>query len=118
MQTLKTFEAFRVDETEGLIVKKIGLRDKDGAKELAITINGHEYGYKEKEDGDKKITDVATTFEKMLKYSAGRALQWLKRNTVLSSGSKKNESEIFEKFGLLIVESELVSFEAFVQQIK
>lgn len=114
MQTVKTFEAFRVDEA--LDVKKVGIKTADGTKQFAITINGHEYGYKEKEDSEKTIEEIGTTFEKMLKYSAGRALQWLKRNTSLASGSKKNESEIFEKFGLNLNESELVSFEAFVQQ--
>lgn len=107
---LKTFEAFRVDEN--LDVKKVGMK----GDAYHITINGHEYGYGEKEGTEHDFKTIVDKFEKILKFSAGRALQWLKKNTVLKSGSKKNESEIFEKFGLLISETEIFDFDAFVQQ--
>jgi hypothetical protein len=75
---------------EALNVKYAGHEaGKDGV-EIFITINGHKYGYKQKE-GDLEIGDIARKFEKMLQFSAGRALAWLKKHTTLSSGSASTE---------------------------
>ena len=52
-----------------------------------VSINGTVYGYQAKSGGN--IEDLAKTFKGMLKYSAGRALAWLKKNAELVSGSKK-----------------------------
>ena len=52
-----------------------------------ISINGRVYGYQANSGGN--IQEIAETFKKMLKYSAGRALAWLKKNTQLVSGSVK-----------------------------
>jgi hypothetical protein len=51
-----------------------------------VSINGKVYGYQAKPGGN--IEDVATTFKKMLKYSAGKALAWLKKNSELGLGAK------------------------------
>jgi hypothetical protein len=69
--------------TESLDVKSKGL---DGDK-LVVSIGGHAYGYGQKE-GDIEITDIARKFEKMLQFSAGRALVWLKKHATLLSGGK------------------------------
>jgi hypothetical protein len=53
-----------------------------------ISINGKVYGYQAKPGGD--IEEVATTFKKMLKYSSGKALAWLKQNSLLAT----NESSL------------------------
>jgi hypothetical protein len=75
---------------EALNVKYVGHEaGKDGV-EIFITINGHKYGYKQKE-GDLEIGEIARKFEKMLQFSAGRALTWLKKHTALSSGSASTE---------------------------
>lgn len=83
---IQLFEHFLL--TEALEISVEGV--KDGI--LFITINGHEYGYKELQDGDS-IKDIMDHFKKILKYNTGRALAWLKKNTQLALGSKKNESE-------------------------
>ena len=57
-----------------------------------IKVNDNDYGYKLKADTDFTIDEIAEKFIKILKYSAGRALNWLKKNTELASGSKQNES--------------------------
>lgn len=64
---------------------------EDGEVEIFVDINGHKYGYKGK-SGDLDIADIARKFEKMLMFSAGRALSWLKKHTTLSSGSKSTEA--------------------------
>ena len=69
--------------TEALDVKTSGLVDD----KLVVTIGGHAYGYGQKE-GDIDIVDIARKFEKMLQFSAGRALVWLKKHTNLVSGGK------------------------------
>jgi len=52
-----------------------------------VSINGTVYGYQAKSGGNAE--DLANTFKGMLKYSAGKALAWLKKNAELVSGSKK-----------------------------
>lgn len=65
---------------------------------FVVKINGHEYGYGEKPQG-LKLKELADKFGKILKFSAGRALAWLKKNSDLVSGTKKNESEDLELIG-------------------
>lgn len=74
----------RGDISEGLNVKSEGVRND----RLTINIGGHRYVYKAKDEGIE-IAELARKFEKMLQFSAGRALQWLKKNSDLLSGSKK-----------------------------
>jgi hypothetical protein len=52
-----------------------------------VSINGKTYGYGPKNGGNTE--DLARSFKGMLKYSAGRALAWLKKNSDLVSGSTK-----------------------------
>jgi len=66
----------------GLTIKNLGVVNN----ELRIVINGHEYGYM---PISGSVDDLNRTFSGMLKYSAGRALAWLKKHSKLSSGSKK-----------------------------
>jgi hypothetical protein len=102
MQKVKLFQDFTLNEdTPGLNVKAVGVK----GDEFAIQLNGHDYTYKAKEDGIP-LSEVAETFGKMLKHSSGKALAWLKRNTTLASGSKKNEAEDLSAFGLLLNEND------------
>ncbi len=71
---------------EALEVKFSGLKENI----LHITIGGHDYGYEEKQGGTK-IQEIARKFEKMLTFSTGRALDWLKKNAQLATGSKKTK---------------------------
>jgi hypothetical protein len=76
---------------EAFEVKYAGHDTSGKETEIHVDINGHRYGYSAK-DGDLDIADVARKFEKMLKFSQGRALNWLKKHTILSSGSAKIEA--------------------------
>jgi hypothetical protein len=60
-----------------------------------VSINGTTYGYQAKAGGN--VEDIAKTFKGMLKYSAGKALAWLKKNADLVSGSKKAVNESTEE---------------------
>ena len=81
--------------TEALTVKYEG-HDTSGDKTIInVNINGKKYGYGEKE-GDLDIADVARKFETMLKFSAGRALTWLKKHAELVKGSKTQADSIKE----------------------
>jgi hypothetical protein len=75
---------------EAFDVKYDGHDPKADGTEIFITINGHRYGYSQK-DGDLDIADVARKFKTMLGFSAGKAVTWLKKHTVLTSGSAKTE---------------------------
>jgi len=76
---------------EAFDVKYAGHDTSGKETEIHVDINGHRYGYSAK-DGDLDIADVARKFEKMLKFSQGKALNWLKKHTTLSSGSSKIEA--------------------------
>jgi hypothetical protein len=76
---------------EAFDVKYAGHDTSGKETEIHVDINGHRYGYSAKE-GDLDIADVARKFEKMLKFSQGKALNWLKKHTTLSSGSSKVEA--------------------------
>lgn len=75
---------------EALSVKYKGHSSTSNGVEIKIDVNGHEYGYVQQKDG-MDIGDVARKFEKILQFSAGKALTWLKKNATLVSGSKKQE---------------------------
>lgn len=60
--------------------------------QIFITINGHKYGYAEKE-GDLNLEDISRKFKTMLGFSAGKALNWLKKHTILKTGSAKTEMD-------------------------
>ena len=81
-----------------------GHEPSNGGTEIFVTINGHKYGYSQKE-GDLDIADIARKFSKMLKFSNGKAITWLKKHTELSSGSKSTEADdtkgIQESFDML-----------------
>jgi len=76
---------------EAFDVKYAGHDTSGKETEIHVDINGHRYGYSAKE-GDLDIADVARKFEKMLKFSQGKALNWLKKHTTLTSGSAKIEA--------------------------
>jgi hypothetical protein len=76
---------------EAFDVKYAGHDTSGKETEIHVDINGHRYGYSAK-DGDLDIADVARKFEKMLKFSQGKALNWLKKHTTLTSGSAKIEA--------------------------
>jgi len=76
---------------EAFEVKYAGHDTSGKETEIHVDINGHRYGYSAK-DGDLDIADVARKFEKMLKFSQGKALNWLKKHTTLTSGSAKIEA--------------------------
>jgi hypothetical protein len=78
-EVLEIYEEFGLEEN--LIVDPLDIT-KDF---FYVSINGKVYGYQAKPGGN--IEDVATTFKKMLKYSAGKALAWLKKNTELALGA-------------------------------
>lgn len=80
-------EHFFTTET---INEAFGKITSDGLKgdQLFIKIGDHQYGYKQKEGG-LDLKDIARKFEKMLQFSAGKALNWLKRNADHTSGGKK-----------------------------
>lgn len=81
-------EHFFTTET---INEALGKITSDGLKgdQLFIKIDNHQYGYKQKEGG-LDLKDIARKFEKMLQFSAGKALTWLKKNAEHTSGGKKD----------------------------
>lgn len=82
---IEIYGEFEIDEN--LIVDPL-----DVTKDFFyVSINGTIYGYQAK-PGDS-VEDIAKTFKGMLKYSAGKALTWLKKNAQLVSGSKKAMNE-------------------------
>jgi hypothetical protein len=86
----KDFVIVESNLNEALNVKYEGHEAGPKGTEIFISINGHRYGYSQKEGG-LDIGDIARKFEKMLQFSAGKALNWLKKNTVPTSGSKSSE---------------------------
>lgn len=99
MKHIQNFDNF-VNEAATVAISPVGLRGQS----FVVKVNGKEYGYGAKE-GDLDIKEVAEKFGKLLKYSTGRALAWLKKHTDLVSGSAKNESEDFEAIGFDLSES-------------
>lgn len=65
-------------------------------QEYHLKINGHEYAYVAKEGSELTIQQIGEKFVKILKYSGGRALNWLKKQTTLVKGDKVQENiELF-----------------------
>lgn len=85
---VEIFGDFEIDEN--LIVDPLDITQDF----FYVSINGSIYGYRAK--GGANIEDLAKTFKGMLKYSAGKALAWLKKNADLASGSKKALSEVIK----------------------
>lgn len=75
---------------ENLAVANLGVEDDI----LYITINGNKYGYKA--PSGKDIDAIAKSFAGLLKFSAGKALAWIKKNAELAFGSKKNNESMNE----------------------
>lgn len=94
-EILEIYEEFGLEEN--LVVNPLDIT-KDF---FYVSINGTTYGYEAKGGGN--IEDLANTFKGMLKYSAGKALAWLKKNANLASGSKKDLSEALMVFPSVIV---------------
>lgn len=86
IEVLEIYEEFGLEEN--LIVDPLDITQDF----FYVSINGSIYGYQAK--GGANIEDLAKTFKGMLKYSAGKALAWLKKNADLASGSKKALSEV------------------------
>lgn len=61
---------------------------------LFVTINGRKYGYNAAPNAGKSIEEIEKTFIDMIKHGAGKALAWLKKVTVLASGSVKGLSKL------------------------
>jgi len=74
-----------IDETRGLDLEKIIGPQDNGL--FYIKFNGNVYGYKPKGLG---MEDLVRKFKKMVGFSVGRALAWLKKNTEhIEGGTKK-----------------------------
>jgi hypothetical protein len=86
---VEIFGEYEIDES--LVVDPLDIT-KDF---FYVSINGTTYGYQAKAGGS--VEDIAKTFKGMLKYSAGKALAWLKKNADLASGSKKAVNEAAEE---------------------
>jgi hypothetical protein len=99
-EALTTEEKLQILESNGFLVQadflildealNVKYEGHEGDMKIFVSVNGHKYAYTKKEDGID-LGDIARKFEKMLQFSAGRALQWLKKNTELVSGSKSQE---------------------------
>jgi len=109
MNRVKKFDEFlsesALNETANLSVVPVGVQ----GKAFAVKINGNQYSYEPK-DEKVPVKDFGEKFVKMMKYSAGRALAWLKKNSILVSGSKKNENEDIMKH--------ISSFDSFLNEEK
>lgn len=71
-------------ETAGLNIDIVGKK----GNEFHIKINGKEYGYSAKEGGEFDLNTIVEKFGKIMKFSAGKALAWLKKNSDLTFGGK------------------------------
>ena len=84
----KIIKDLNESEEKELKVEPIGIE----GNEFLINVNSHTYAYSVKDDSEFSIQQIGEKFVKILKYSAGRALSWLKKHTVLTKGSLKEES--------------------------
>ena len=92
-KVLETLNANGFFENEDFLLGEafdVKYEGHEGNDKIFISINGKKYGYGKKEGG-LELGDIARKFEKMLQFSAGRALTWLKKNTELVAGSKAQE---------------------------
>jgi hypothetical protein len=102
---------------EEFTVTPVGLK---GA-EYHIKLNGHDYGYKAKPGSELTIQEIGEKFVKIIKYSSGKAFAWLKKNTDLASGSKKNESQDVAMLDFMLEhfapkETKIKLFESFISE--
>jgi hypothetical protein len=108
-----SFEQF-VNESkivdEALAVSNRGINDNM----LLVSINGTEYGYGEAAGGPD-LEELSRKFSKMMTFSVGKALAWLKKNAELVKGSSKNESEDIEAVAGELMYEGLEEFEAQVE---
>ena len=74
---------------EGLTVKGLGVLGNT----YFVNVNGNKYGYSASPEQDLSIEEIQKKFEKMCTFSAGKALAWLKKVTMLDSGSVKGKSK-------------------------
>jgi hypothetical protein len=81
---------------------------------LLVSINGNEYGYGEMKGGPD-LEELSRKFSKMMTFSVGKALAWLKKNAELVKGSGKNESEDIEAVAGELMYEGLEEFEAQVE---
>lgn len=99
-QVFTTEEKLQILESNGFLAQadflvldealNVKYEGHEGDTKIFVSVNGHKYTYAKKEAG-LDLGDIARKFEKMLQFSAGRALQWLKKNTELVGGSKAQE---------------------------
>jgi hypothetical protein len=75
----------QIFETSSLNIEVLGKK----GNEFRIRVNGQEYGYSEKKDGKFDLNTLIEKFKKIMKFSAGRALIWLKNNAEHTFGGKK-----------------------------
>lgn len=69
-----------MDETVGLEIEDNGIK----GDAIMVKVNGTVYGYKP----TGKLQDIYKSFSGMLKYSAGKAFAFLKKNSTQISGGK------------------------------
>lgn len=73
-------------ELDELLVTPIGIVGDT----LLVEVEGRRYGYQiDSAKFQGTIEDLARKFQKMMPYSVGRALAWLKANSKVVSGSVK-----------------------------
>lgn len=70
---------------EGLDVNVLGV----STGEFGLRINGKEYSYAPVKSSGLTVYDLERKFKTIAKYSIGRALAWLKKNSILATGGKK-----------------------------
>jgi len=74
--------------------------------EFHITIDGHDYGYEPIEGSGLSAEELVQKFKGIMKFSAGRALAWLKKNANLVAGSKRGEKLVKKFMGENVTETE------------
>ena len=91
--TLKEFremsDDLRLDETAGLDIRNVKIVKEKSGQGLSMEINGKEYRYVSE---DMDTADLFKKFTSQMKYSAGKALAWLKKNSTCYYGSKDAKS--------------------------
>lgn len=86
-----------VFESDGFSVSPIGVQD--GL--LLIDISGHTYGYA---PTDLPLDVLQRKFMGILRFSAGRALRWLKKHSKLALGGKVESSHNNRELAICLIE--------------
>ena len=98
-----------MEATKGLSVTNVKTTSQNGVDVLSVDINGRPYEYVVDELGGLSFEDLCSKFKKMMSFSPGKAVSWLKRVAVLVPAGKeeKKQSSIggFSKRYLIIGES-------------